>query len=133
MQRPKVHWVRVLWVAVSDTVINPGADPTDQASDAEDQPEAERVFSKSVVISGIRCLLTYVIFPFVAPLIGLTASTGAGVGIIIGVVAIVFNVLSIRRFFKADHPYKWWASALNAAVIVLLVVLFFLDSQTLLG
>ena len=45
----------------------------------------------------------------------------------------MFNVLSIRRFFKADHPYKWWASALNVAVIVLLVVLFFLDSQTILG
>lgn len=97
-----------------------------------EQP-AEKVFSKSVVISGIRCVLTYVIFPFVAPLIGLTASVGAVVGVIIGLVAIVFNVMSIRRLFAADHPYKWWASAMNAAVIVLLVVLFFIDSQTLLG
>jgi hypothetical protein len=48
-------------------------------------------------------------------------------------VAIVFNVMSIRRFFAADHPYKWWASAMNVAVIVLLVVLFIVDSQTLLG
>lgn len=104
----------------------------DIPSDPEDQP-AERVFSKSVVISGIRCVLTYVIFPFVAPLIGLTASVGAVVGVIIGVVAIVFNIASIRRFFAADHPYKWWASAMNAGVIVLLVVLFFIDSQTLLG
>ena len=45
----------------------------------------------------------------------------------------MFNVMSIRRFFAADHPYKWWASAMNAGVIVLLVVLFFIDSQTLLG
>ena len=74
-----------------------------------------------------------VIFPFVAPLVGLTASVGAVVGVVIGVVAIVFNIMSIRRFFKADHPYKWWASALNFAVIILLVVLFVLDSQTLLG
>lgn len=101
--------------------------------DETDGDQAERVFSKSVVISGIRCVLTYVIFPFVAPLIGVTASVGAVVGVIIGVVAIVFNVLSIRRFFAADHPYKWWASAMNAAVIVLLVILFFVDSQTLLG
>ncbi len=115
-------------VPVSSTTI-----PTDTGEDETGEPEAERVFSKSVVISGIRCVLTYVIFPFVAPLVGLTASTGAVVGVIIGTVAIVFNVLSIRRFFKADHPYKWWASALNAAVIILLVVLFFIDSQTLLG
>ena len=107
---------------------NAHANTGDQTSEP-----AERVFSKSVVISGIRCLLTYIVFPFVAPLVGIASSTGAVIGVLIGLVAIVFNVLSIRRFFKADHPYKWWASALNAAVIVLLVVLFFIGSQTLLG
>lgn len=95
--------------------------------------QAESVFSKSVLISGIRCTLTYVIFPFVAPLIGITASVGAIVGVSIGIIAIVFNVLSIRRFFKADHPYKWWASAMNAAVIILLIILFVVDTSTLLG
>ena len=97
------------------------------------EDDAEGVFSKSVLISGIRCTLTYVIFPFVAPLIGVTASVGAIVGVAIGVIAVLFNVLSIRRFFKADHPYKWWASAMNLAVIVLLVILFVVDTNTLLG
>ncbi len=114
---------------MSEATILP--DPDTSAVDA-DAP-AERVFSKSVVISGIRCLLTYVIFPFVGPIIGITSSVGAVIGVLIGVVAIVFNVLSIRRFFKADHPYKWWASAMNVAVIALLVILFVVDSQTLLG
>lgn len=121
--------------SMSDTSTAPGertgANATDAAS-GEDQ-NAERVFSKSVVISGIRCVLTYVIFPFVAPLVGLTASVGAVVGVAIGVVAIVFNVLSIRRFFKSGHPYKWWASAMNFGVIILLIALFVIDSQTLLG
>lgn len=94
---------------------------------------AERVFSKSVLVSGIRCTLTYVIFPFVAPLIGVTSDVGAVIGVMIGVVAVVFNVLSIRRFFLADHRYKWWASAMNVAVILLLLILFVVDSQTLLG
>lgn len=104
-----------------------------RTSDADASNGAERVFSKSVVVSGIRCTLTYVIFPFVAPLVGVTADVGAVIGVAIGVVAIVFNVLSIRRFFLADHRYKWWASAMNVAVIVLLVILFVVDSQTLLG
>jgi len=104
-------------------------------SGVDDAPAdgAERVFSKSVLISGIRCTLTYVIFPFGAPLIGVTADVGAVIGVTIGVVAIVFNLMSIRRFFVADHKYKWWASAMNVAVIVLLVILFVVDSQTLLG
>ena len=106
-----------------------------EGSEVESAPEegAERVFSRSVLISGIRCTLTYVIFPFVAPLIGVAADVGAVIGVSIGVVAIVFNIMSIRRFFAADHPYKWWASAMNSAVIVLLVILFIVDSQTLLG
>lgn len=116
---------------MSDTTIIPqGAGEVDETPETEN---AERVFSKSVVISGIRCLLTYVIFPFVAPIVGITTRTGAVVGVLIGVVAIVFNVLSIRRFFAADHPYKWWASAMNVAVIGLLIALFILDSQQLLG
>ena len=107
---------------------NADAGTADQTSEP-----AERVFSKSVVISGIRCLLTYIVFPFVAPLVGIASSTGAVIGVLIGLVAIVFNVLSIRRFFASNHPYRWWASAMNAAVIVLLLVLFVVDSQTLLG
>lgn len=124
---------------MSDATIVPdgsSASPSSKGSsqiDVENPADAERVFSKSVVISGIRCTLTYLVFPFVAPLIGVTASVGAVIGVLIGVVAIVFNVLSIRRLFAADHAYKWWAGAMNAAVIVLLVVLFVIDSQTLLG
>ena len=106
----------------------------DRRSSPSDQGEgAERVFSRSVLISGIRCTLTYVVFPFVAPLIGVAADVGAVIGVLIGVIAIVFNIMSIRRFFAADHKYKWWASAMNLAVIVLLVILFVVDSQTLLG
>jgi hypothetical protein len=115
---------------MSDATIIPKESAVTGDSKAE---PAERVFSKSVVISGIRCLLTYVIFPFVAPVVGITSNTGAVIGVLIGIVAIVFNVLSIRRFFAADHPYKWWASAMNVAVIGLLVVLFIVDSQQLLG
>lgn len=114
---------------MSDTTIVP--DRT--ATGTDDNGTAERVFSKSVVISGIRCILTYLIFPFVAPLVGVTSSVGAVIGVLIGIVAIVFNVLSIRRLFAANHPYRWWAGAMNAAVIVLLLVLFVMDSQTLLG
>ncbi len=110
-----------------------GLDGLDHGSPGGDSGNAEGVFSKSVIISGVRCLLFYVLFPFVAPLVGVTASVGAVLGVIIGVVAIFFNVWSIRRFFASGHPYRWWASAMNVAVIILLLVLFVLDSQTLLG
>ncbi|MDH3705118.1 MAG: hypothetical protein OES57_03585 [Acidimicrobiia bacterium] len=93
--------------------------------------EAQRVFSQSILISGIRCTLTYVVFPFVAPIIGVASGVTSAIGIVVGVVAIVFNVLSIRRFWKADHRWKWPMSILNASVIVLLLILFVIDFNTL--
>ena len=95
-----------------------------------DQPE--RVFSQSVLISGIRCTLTYVIFPFVAPIVGIASGIGSTVGLIVGTIAIVANVFSIRRFWRADHRWKWPVSVLNAGIIVLLVILMVIDANDLL-
>lgn len=122
---------------MSDATIvpeNSGTEATKaQAAGPKANDKAERLFSKSVMVSGVRCLLTYLVFPFVAPLVGVTNDVGAVIGVLIGLVAIAFNMFSIRRLFAAKHPYRYWAGAMNAAVIVLLVVLFVLDSQTLLG
>lgn len=104
---------------------------TDIDTNAADQPE--RVFSQSILISAVRCLLTYLLFPFIFPIIGVTSGIGSGIGLIVGAIAIVANLFSIRRFHRADHKYKWQVSALNAAVIVLLVVLIVLDANDLFG
>ena len=93
--------------------------------------QAERGFSRSIVISGIRCTLTYVILPFVAPFIGLAPGVGPVVGLVVGVVAIAANLFSIRRFWRADHRWKIQATALHAAVLVLLAILMVLDIQQL--
>jgi riboflavin transporter FmnP len=111
-------------------------DPGITESEAPSQPDSgrvERAFSISVVISGIRCGLTYVIFPWVLPLLGIAGGVGPAIGLIVGVVAIGFNVASIRRFWAADHQWKWAITALNTGVIVLLVVLITLDLANLVG
>ncbi len=94
---------------------------------------AERVFSLSVVVSGVRCVLAYVIFPWVLPAVGLASGVGSGLGLVIGAVAIVFNLLSIRRFQRADHRYKWLITFLNAGIIVLLTILMVMDLSALLS
>ena len=105
-----------------------------EISDAPARPEqaqVERAFSVSVLISGIRCALTYVIFPWVLPLLGIAGGVGPAIGLIVGTVAIGFNVASIRRFWAADHRWKWAITVLNTGVIVLLVVLIALDLANL--
>ena len=68
---------------------------------------AQRAFSTSILVSATRCLLTYIVLPFVAPALGLAAGVGPAIGIPIGVVAIGCNILTIRRFWAADHRWRW--------------------------
>ena len=88
---------------------------------------AQRAFSTSIVVSATRCLLTYIVLPFVAPALGLAAGVGPAIGIPIGVVAIGCNILTIRRFWAADHRWRWAYTAIALTVIALLLVLMVED------
>jgi hypothetical protein len=93
--------------------------------------DATSAFSTSVLISAVRCTLTYVVFPWLLPLLGLAKGVGPIIGIAIGGIAIVFNVLSIRRFMISRHRMRWAIAALNVSVIVLLLVLMVQDVRAL--
>ena len=88
---------------------------------------AQRAFSTSILVSATRCLLTYIVLPFVAPALGLAAGVGPALGIPIGVVAIGCNILTIRRFWAADHRWRWAYTAIALTVIALLLVLMVED------
>ncbi|MGI9597539.1 MAG: hypothetical protein ACR2QK_15345 [Acidimicrobiales bacterium] len=106
------------------------------ATDTSTSPgtEAEQGFSRSIIISGVRCTLTYVVLPFfIAPFIGLSPGIGPTVGLILGSVAIAANVFSIRRFWRADHRWKVHATVLHVAVLGLLVALMIFDIRQLVG
>lgn len=95
--------------------------------------EAQSAFSKSILISAVRCLLTYVVLPFVAPVLGVAAGVGPILGIVIGVIAIIANVMTIRRFFAAEHKYRWGYAVLSLSVIGLLSILIVKDLAELAG
>jgi len=104
-------------------------------TDTNQQPQtagAEQGFSRSIMISGIRCVLTYLILPFVTPWIGLAPGVGPVVGLVVGLVALAANIFSIRRFWRADHRWKIHVTVLHGSVIVLLLVLLYLDVAQLL-
>lgn len=94
---------------------------------------AQRAFSTSVLVSAVRCVLTYLVLPFVAPALGLAAGVGPAIGLPVGGIAIACNVMTIRRFWAADHRWRWAYSALSSTVIALLVVLMARDVAALLG
>lgn len=89
--------------------------------------EAQRIFNWSIVISGIRCLIAYILLPFFLPFLGLSPNVGPWLGIGIGLVAIVANVFSIRRFSRSTHRLRRLVIAINVVVIGLLLVLLAID------
>ena len=105
---------------------------TDVAGDQVPSDETvTRTFSQSVAISGIRCVLAYVIFPWVLPALGIASGVGPWIGLVVGTVAIGFNIASIRRFWAADHRWKWPITVINLSVIGLLLALLVIDLSSL--
>jgi hypothetical protein len=115
--------------AVTTTTLPPSRARTRPAPG--DENEAARLFSLSIVISGTRCLLTYIVFPWVLPLLGIAGGVGPVVGVVVGVVAIAFNLLSIRRWRASGHAWRVPLMTLNSVVIVFLLVLVALDVSEL--
>lgn len=95
--------------------------------------EAQKAFNWSIVVSGIRCTLAYVVLPFVAPFIGLAPGVGPVLGIAIAAVALVANVVSIRRFWRAKHPWRKPITVLHVGVIAFLLVLMAYDIRELMS
>ena len=104
-----------------------------EAPEAVSLNRAQRAFSISMVISGIRCVLAYVVLPFVTPFLGLAPGVGPGLGLGIGAVAIAANVFSLRRFWKLNHRWKKWITVLHVGVIAFLLVLMALDAAELIN
>ena len=91
---------------------------------------ARKAFQTSLIVATFRCLLMYVVFPFVLPAVGLAKGVGPAIGLVINLAAMVCIVMSMRRFFRADHPKRWWYFALGGTVLVFLVVLAIQDFLT---
>lgn len=119
---------------MDQTSAAPVAPPLEPAgATAADDAALYRSFNRSVVVSGIRCTLTYLLLPYVAPLLGLTGGLGPGLGLAIGAVAVAANVFTIRRFWVARHRWRWLVTAVSSAVLVLLAVMAWHDLAALLG
>ena len=97
------------------------------------ETSARQLVEKSLLISMARCLLTYIVLPFAIPVMGIAAGVTPVVGIVVGLVAIAANGASVRRFWRAEHRYRWYYLALASVIVVALVWLILADLAELLG
>ncbi len=97
------------------------------------EASARQLVERSLVISATRCLLTYIVLPFVAPAVGAATGVTPVVGLVVGVVAIIANVASVRRFWRAEHRYRWHYTVLASVIVAALLWLAATDVAELLG
>jgi len=93
---------------------------------------ARRSTTTAIVVSGIRCIITYLLIPILAPFIGLLETIGAPLTIALSVVAIVMGVSGVRRFWIADHRARWAYTIFIAVVVVLLCAGIVIDLGSIL-
>ena len=105
--------------------------PADAPSVGES--ETHRIFGVSVLLSATRCLLSYIVFPIVLPALGIARGVGPWIGIPVGVLALTFDVLGIRRFWMADHRQKWLFTGIYAVVGTMVAILVIMDVAHLIG
>jgi hypothetical protein len=98
-----------------------------------DESETHRIFSASIFLSALRCLLSYIVLPVVLPAIGLARGVGPVISIPIGLLALTFDYLGIRRFWLADHRQRWAFSGLYAVVGGMVLALLIVDIVHVVG
>jgi hypothetical protein len=90
---------------------------------AASEDSAHRIFSVSILLSALRCLLSYIVLPVLAPLLGATTSVGPAIGIPLAIVALIFDVRGIRRFWLADHRWRWPMTGVYLVVMAFVIAL----------
>jgi len=92
---------------------------------------ARRSTTTAIVISGIRCTITYLLVPILAPFMGLVETVGAPLAIVLSSSAILMGVSGVRRFWIADHRARWAYTSFIAVVVALLSVGIIFDLASL--
>ncbi len=83
---------------------------------------AHKAFRYSLVISGIRCIITYLLVPILVPILSFAGWVATPLSIALSVYALVNGVISVRRFWQADHKQRWMYTGFMAIVFVVIAI-----------
>jgi hypothetical protein len=96
-------------------------------------PKALMDLKGSLVISAIRCVLTYALIPAMTPLISWSGAVATPLAIVLTILAMGMALNSLRRVWLADWHHRWTYTAFITLVLALLGITLVFDLNTLLG
>lgn len=105
----------------------------DQPVDPGATAKAHKAFRTSLVVTAIRCLITYLAVPILIPLLALSGTIAGPISIALCLFAIVNGIISVRRFWQANHSKRWMYTAFMGLVMVVLVLAIIIDIRKMVG
>ena len=100
-----------------------------RVEDAE--PAALLSMRGSLLLSAVRCLVTYVALPVVIPLVGWLAGVATSLTLTLSVAAVALAVNNLRRVWAADWAGRWGYLVFSLLVLGVLVALMVADVRAL--
>ena len=97
------------------------------------EPRALVSLKGSLVLSAVRCLVTYVAVPILLPLVGWLGDVATPLSLVLSVAAMALAVNNLRRVWVADWTGRWGYTAFSLVVLVVLGALVVLDVRALLA
>ena len=96
--------------------VSPAADLT-----ASQTRRAENALTLSLMFSGLRCILQYVLLSFLLPIVGVAADAAVPVLLLINLIAMASIFFSLRRFWTIGYKHRWGYLAVALTALTLLL------------
>lgn len=97
------------------------------------EPRALIDLQGSLVLSAVRCLITYVFIPVILPVIAWAGVVARPIGLVLAVVAVAMSIRSLRRVWQANWTHRWPYTAFIGVVVGLLAFSIVLDIRSFLA
>ena len=88
---------------------------------------AENALTLSLMFSGARCILQYVLLPFLLPIVGIATDATVPLLLVINVLAMASIYFSLRRFWTILYAHRWRYLVVAVTALVLLVAFTIYD------
>ena len=108
-------------------LINSPADETATGNAAAQTRSAENALTLSLMFSGTRCILQYVLLPFLLPVVGIAADAAIPVLLLINLIAMASIFFSLRRFWTIGYKHRWPYLGVALAALTLLLAFTMYD------
>lgn len=127
------HKRGIIPMQITSTPAENVAEQSVPASDLSQQRAAENTFMASMLFAGVRCILEYVVLPFLLPLLNLSDSIAVPLVMGVNIVAFVALIASVRKFYAINYKHKHLYLAVAVVGGVVLSIFLIGNVRTLIG